>query len=84
MNDTKTPRLVEEAKKIGSTALWQAKNGLSIEVKILDVRMAFGKPHYIVAPVAGSGQARIRDDLTFTDRIAGGTVHAPVAMDQQP
>ena len=55
--------IVELGKNIGKKALWTAKNGLQFEVEIINVEIFWGAAHYIIKPVAGNGQARVRDGL---------------------
>lgn len=59
--------IIELSKNIGKKALWTwtARGGsqLRFEVEIKDIEMFYGAPHYTIAPVAGSGQARVRNDL---------------------
>ena len=55
--------IAELAKNIGKKAIWSAKNGLKFEVEIKNVEIFEGARKYSVAPVAGSGQARVRDAL---------------------
>ena len=52
---------------IGKRAVWSAQNGLFFEVVIKDVEVFYGNPHYMVAPVAGTGLARVRDHLKILD-----------------
>lgn len=53
----------ELSKAVGKKAIWTAKNGLKFEVQIMNVKITYGSAHFWVVPVAGSGQARVRDDL---------------------
>lgn len=45
----------EMAKFIGQEAFWEPMSGFRVPVKILDVRLAFGRIDYRVEPVGGSG-----------------------------
>ena len=65
--ETKKITIVDLAKHIGKKATWTwtARGGkeLKFEVEIKNIEMLYGAPHYTISPVAGSGQARIRDGL---------------------
>ena len=66
--------IVELAKSIGRKALWTVDirkskgrfETIKFEVEIKDVEMFYGVPHYTITPVAGSGQARVRDGLEIS------------------
>lgn len=46
-----------EAKQLlGSTGSLATLDGLTVDVKILDVREVYGRVDFLVTPVAGSGQ----------------------------
>jgi len=51
----------EVAKVVGHEAFWSA-GGLSIRVKVLDVKFAYGRTRYRIQPIAGSG-------TTWTEQI---------------
>lgn len=52
---------------IGKRAMWEAGNGLEFEVVIKDVEVFYGMPYYMVAPVSGTGLARVRDHLRILE-----------------
>lgn len=57
-------KLSEYQKYIGKTALFRVRLagvGLSFQVKILDVKQAYGNIRFLIEPVAGSGSAWIQD-----------------------
>lgn len=54
--------IADLAKNIGQVAQWKT-NGMIFDVTIMNVEIFYGSPHYTVQPVAGSGQARVRDGL---------------------
>lgn len=59
------------AKNIGKKGIWTwtARNGavLQFEVEIRNVEMIYGAPHYTIAPVAGTGEARVRDAIKINE-----------------
>ncbi len=61
--------VAELSKNIGKKALWQPKSAgvgvIKFEVIVKDVEILFGAPHYVIIPVAGVGQTRVRDFLVF-------------------
>lgn len=48
--------VAELAQALNKTAMFQV-HGLSVEVKIVDVRKVFDRIDYLVHPVAGDGQS---------------------------
>lgn len=57
--------IADLAQHIGKKAIWTAHNGLKFEVEIKNVEIFYGSPHYIIQPIAGEGQARVRDSLVI-------------------
>ena len=55
--------IVALTKNIGKKAIWTSENGMKFEVQVVNVEIFYGSAHYTVTPVAGSGQARVRDGL---------------------
>jgi hypothetical protein len=60
----KNTLLPEVQSHVGKEALLDLKDGLIVRVRILEARVTFGHPTYTITPVAGSGQTRVRSDLT--------------------
>ena len=51
----------EVSKIVGHDALWNT-GSLSIRVKVLDVKFAYGRTRYLIQPISGSG-------TTWTEQI---------------
>lgn len=52
-------------KYVGKKATVVCDLSLTIEVKILDVKMSYGRERYLVTPVAGSGEVWV-EAVTLT------------------
>ena len=52
-------------KNIGKKAIWTAPNGLKFGVKIMDVKLFYGMPYYVVTPINGEGTATVRDNIAI-------------------
>ncbi len=44
------------ADKIGLHATWTPSNGVHVDVRIQDVRRAYGRTDYLITPIAGTGE----------------------------
>lgn len=55
----------QAAKLIGQEAIWNAGNGLSFQVLIEDVKIAYGNTRYQVKPVSGQGSTWVQSGLEF-------------------
>ena len=66
-NPKNSMQVSELSKNIGKKAIYKTSNGLNFEVIVKDVEVFYGMPYYMVAPVAGSGLARVRDHLNILD-----------------
>lgn len=64
---TKAVKILDIAPNIGKEAMWtvnmRGKYKVGIKVIIKNAEIIYGRPHYTVEPVSGSGQVRLRDDL---------------------
>lgn len=64
---TKKLTIIELAKDIGKRGIWtfrsRSSGEMRVEVEIKNVVIAYGSAHYTIAPVAGSGQIRVREGL---------------------
>lgn len=49
--------LREIVNNIGKTAKLRTGDGIEVDVKILDAKMAYGNVRYTIAPVSGTGEA---------------------------
>ena len=54
----------EAAKLIGTTALYDVST-MRVQVKIVDIRTAYGRTDYRIEPVAGVGGMWVSSNLTF-------------------
>jgi hypothetical protein len=50
----------EHARAIGRQATFRTREGLTIRVKILDVRSAYGRTEYLITPVNGTGEGWVQ------------------------
>lgn len=82
MKQTKKEILEKLGKDINKIAIWTAGNGLKFQVRIMDVFWVYGSPHYLVAPVSGSGQARVRNRLEVPVGEGDGLVRIEVSLDK--
>lgn len=60
--------ITDLAQDIGKKALFTVTLGkagykIRVPVVIKNVEILYGKPHYVVEPEGGQGQARVRDNL---------------------
>jgi hypothetical protein len=60
---TKSEVLHAAAGKIGMNAKLTVKGGLKVLVKIVDVRVSYGRANYLVEPIAGEGQVWVKQDI---------------------
>lgn len=61
--------IADLARHIGKKAVWTSENGMKFEVEILNVEIFYGSAHFTIRPVAGEGQARVRDALEIKNIV---------------
>ena len=49
---------------LGQEVLWSVA-GIEVLCKVLDAKIAYGRPQWLIAPVAGSRCAWVREGLQF-------------------
>ena len=59
----------EQASLLDSTATWQPVQGIKVEVRISDVRQAFGRTDCLVVPLSGTGSTWVDLDSLILDGL---------------
>lgn len=65
-NNEKQPKKITLADLrllVGKKAHLRHPSGIKFEITILNVEMHYGRPFYIISPVAGTGQTRLRENI---------------------